>query len=211
LKEIRGFDLQKPVVPRVSWKRSLIISLRQRYRDLIHPLSSLELELSGATVRAEYVDAEGLDRKGAFRVHPSLPTLQLWPDMEAAYEHIRSLARSDEAIIRNIEQLRRVREAEEAVTKARSRGKPPRREDWEVIQEARAQPIRLRTAPVEGEESSLVTLQEIGQAVASRRADILQRSGVLPKEPVRVPLRPDAPVRLRSKISIRLIVQFDQA
>jgi hypothetical protein len=86
--------------------------------------------------------------------------------MEAAYEHIRSLARSDEAIIRSIEQLRRVREAEEAVTKARLRDKPPRREDWEVIQEARAQPIRLRTAPVEGEESGLVTLQEIVQAVA---------------------------------------------
>lgn len=192
----------------MSREKSTIRSLRERYRDLVHPLSRLELKLSGATIRVEYIDAEGLGRKGVFRLHPRLPALQIWPDMETAYEYIRSLVRADETIIRSIEQLRRVREAEEAVMKARSRGKPPRREDWQIIQEARAQPIKLRPGIVDRAVRNLVTFREIEQAVAIRRDEILQRRRALPKEPIDVRLRPDAPIQLRSRISIRLIVRF---
>jgi len=193
----------------LSREKTTIRSLRERYRDLVHPLSNLELRASGAMVRAEYIDAERLGRRGAFRLHPRLPAIQIWPDAETAYNYIRSLTQTDEEIVRGIDQLRRVREAEEAVMRARSRGEPPNRRDWQIIQEARARPMRLRPPVEEGSSGSVVTLREIEHAVAVRRAEILQRRRALPKEPVEVRLRPGAPARLMSGVSIRLMVQFD--
>lgn len=203
------YGCSRPAVYRLFRGNTTIRSLRDRYRDLVHPLSNLEIKVSGATVRAEYVDAEKLGRKGAFRLHPRLPAIQIWPDMETAYKYIRSLTQTEEDIVKGIEQIKRVKEAEEAVTRARSRGEPPSRKDWQIIQEARAQSMRLRPSIVEGSLSSVITLKEIEQTVTVGRADILQKHRALPKEFVEVRLRPSAPARLRLGVSIRLMVQFD--
>jgi hypothetical protein len=193
----------------LSREKTTIRSLRDRYKDLVHSLSNLEIRVSGATVRAEFIDTERLGRKGAFRLHPRLPAIQIWPDMETAYKYIRSFTQTDEDIVKGIEHLRRVREAEEAVTRARSRGEPPSRRDWQIIQEARAQPMRLRPSIEEGSLGSVITLREIEHAVTVGRTDILQKHRALPREPVEVRLRPGAPTRLRLGVSIRLMVQFD--
>lgn len=193
----------------LSLEKSTMMSLRGRYSDRAHPLSVLEIKLPGLIVRAEYIDTDGSGRKGVFRLHPRLPALQIWPDMDTANEYLRSLTQADEKIIRSIEQLRRFREAEEALIKARSRGEPPRREDWLVVQEARATPIRSRLSRDEETTGGLVTLKEIGQAVAAGKAEVLRKHRVLPKEPVKVQLKPGTPFQLKSRASILLVVQFE--
>lgn len=117
----------------MSWDKTTIRSVNERYRDLFHPLSNQELRASFATVRAEYVDAEGLSRRGAFRLQPRLPAIQIWRYAETAYNYIRSMTQMDEEIVKGIDQLRQVREAKEAVAGARSRGELLSRRDWQII------------------------------------------------------------------------------
>ena len=193
----------------MSWERRTIVQLRDRFRDLVHPLGILELRVSKATVKLRYIDPEGLGRRGAFRVHPRLPALQIWPDEDEGYEFIRSMARSDEAIIRQIEHIKRVRDAEESLMRARAKGEPPRREDWQVAQEARIQRTKQMQPMDEDVEGRIVMLKEIEDAVRIGRDDILRRSRTLPREPIEVRLDPKAPVRFRQKIQIRLFVQFE--
>jgi len=62
----------------------MIAHLRDRYRDIIHPLDRLEIAFPRANVRIEYVDRGNEGKKGAFRVHPRLPVLQIWPDSSSS-------------------------------------------------------------------------------------------------------------------------------
>ncbi len=193
----------------MSSEKTTMVSLRGRYGDRVHPLSVLEIRLQGVMVRAEYIDTDGFGRRGVFRLHPRLPALQIWPNLDTANEYLRSLSQADEKIIRSIEQLRRVREAEEALVKARSRGEPPRREDWLVAQEARTPPIKSGLSREKETTGGMVTLKEIDQAVASSKVEILRKQRALPREPVKVQLKPGTPIQLKSRASILLVVQFE--
>lgn len=192
----------------MSWEKSAIIKLRERFRDLVHPLSNLKIRVSGATVRMKYIDTEGLGRKGAFRIHPRLPALQIWSDLEDGYAFIQSLVKMDEDIIEQIERIKRVRNAREALMAARSRGEPPRREDWLVAQEGDALSIRARR-PTEDETSGrLVMLRDIEDAVRMGRSEMIQRRRVLPTEPFEIRLDPKAPIHTIMRIQIILVVHF---
>lgn len=192
----------------VSWESRAIVQLRERFRDLIHPLSSLEIRVSWAMVRAKYIDTEGLGRKGAFRVHPRLPALQIWPDLEDGYAFVQSMVEMDEDIIEQIERTKRVRDAREALMAARSRGEPPRREDWLAAQEADALPIRARRPTEDETKGRIVMLREIEDAVRMWRSEIIQRQRAFPAEPVEIRLDPKAPIHLMRRIQILLVVQY---
>lgn len=106
----------------------MIAQLRERYGDVVHPLYLLEIALPRAKVRMEYVDRSGKGRRGAFRVHPRLPALQIWPDVETGRRLLRAMAGVEEDIMRRIHMRERLRDAKEEIVRAHSRGEPPRRE-----------------------------------------------------------------------------------
>ncbi|UCH57650.1 MAG: hypothetical protein JSV18_01660 [Candidatus Bathyarchaeota archaeon] len=186
----------------------MIIQLRERYRDLVHPLSRLEIFFPGAKVRLEYLDLSRQDKKGAFRVHPRLPALQIWPDMESGERLLRSMGRTEEEFLNRIRIQEQLREAREAIMQARARGRPPSQEDWKLVQETRLRPLKPGRSSNTELEGRVLKLKEIESAVVQERRDLLRMRGVLPTEAVEIPLKPDAPTMLRPSIQVKLRVQF---
>jgi len=88
----------------------MIAHLRDRYRDIVHLLDRLEIAFPRVKVRMEYVDRGNEGKKGAFRVHPRLPVLQIWPDIESGRRLLRVMPSVEGEIIQRIHMQERLRE-----------------------------------------------------------------------------------------------------
>ena len=186
----------------------MIDQLRGRYGDVIHPLDNLEIDLQTAKVRLEYIDRSGAGRRGAFRVHPRLPVLQIWPNVEIGLELIRAMEEVEEEIVQRIRLQERLRDAKEEIVRSRSRGEAPRQEDWSFVQESRIPPPRTDRRLDRGLEGRTITLKDIERAVAMERQELLKRRRVLPDGAAEIRLDAGAPVKLRPLIEIKLLVEF---
>jgi len=191
-------------------ERALIADLRARFSDAVHPLSQFDLRTAGATVRLEYSDSEGRGRRGAFRVHPRLPSLQVWPDMSNGQRFMSSRDEHEERLRGRVDRYERIQRAKEAVAEARYRGTTPRQEDWEAAREAISPSIRAARAPEEADEGRTVRIREILGAVEQERRALMDREGALPTSPVRVRLKGEAPVKLRASVPINLVIAFER-
>ena len=185
----------------------MIAQLRERYRDIIHTLDRLEIALPLAKVRMEYIDRSGRGRRGAFRVHPRLPALQVWPDVATGRRFLRVMAGVEEEIIQRIQLQERLRDAKREVARARSSGAPPRPEDWRLVL-SQIPPLRAGQ-PVERElEGRTIVLKDIEQIIARERRELHKRHRALPKAAVDIRFDAGAPVKLRHPIELRLWVRF---
>jgi hypothetical protein len=191
-------------------ERALIADLRARFRDAVNPLSQFELRTVGATVRLEYSDSEGRGRRGAFRVHPRLPALQVWPDMSDGQRFMSARGEHEERVRGRVDRYERIQRAKEAVAEARYRGTTPLQEDWETAREAMSPSIRTARAPEEAGEGRTVRISEILGATEQERRMLMDRDGVLPPKPVRVRLKGEAPVKLRASVPINLVITFER-
>ncbi len=57
----------------------------------------------------EYVDRGNEGKKGAFRVHPRLPVLQIWPDIETGRRLLMDMASVEGEIMQRIQLQERLR------------------------------------------------------------------------------------------------------
>lgn len=187
----------------------MIAQLRDRYRDSVHSLNRLEITFPTAKVRMEYIDRSHSGKKGAFRVHPRLPALQIWPDVEEGQRLLRAYARVENEIIQRIQLQERLRDAKEAIAKARSNGVPPRTDDWKLVQETQIPPIRNGRSVDRRLEGRTITLSEIEQAITRTRRELLRNRRPLPREPVEIRLKSGVPVKLRPSIGVRLRVTYE--
>jgi hypothetical protein len=185
----------------------MIAQLRERYRDIIHTLGRLEIALPMTKVRIEYIDRSGRGRRGAFRVHPRLPALQVWPDVATGRRFLRIMAGVEEEIVQRIQLQERLRDAKRQVARARSRGAPPRPEDWRLVQ-SQIPPLRAGQ-PVERElEGRTIVMKDIEQIITRERRELLKKRRALPKAAVDIRFDAGAPVKLRHPIELRLWVRF---
>jgi hypothetical protein len=191
-------------------ERALIADLRARFRDAVHPLSQFELRSGSATVRLEYSDNEGRGRKGAFRVHPRLPALQVWPDASDGQRFLRAMGEHEERIRDRVDRYERIQRAKEAVAVARYRGTTPRQEDWETARGAMSPSRRAARTQEEADEGRTVRISEILGAMEQERRMLIDRDGALPLDPVRVRLKGEAPLKLRASVPINLAISYDR-
>jgi len=186
----------------------MIAHLRDRYRDIVHPLDRLEIAFPRAKVRMEYVDRGNEGKKGAFRVHPRLPVLQIWPDIETGRRLLRDMASVEGEIVQRIHMQERLRDAKEAIVMSRARGEPPRRDDWRLVQESQIPPLMNSRRVDRDLEGRTIILKDIERSITSERRELLRRRRILPKEAVEIRLKSDVPVKLKPTIEVRLWVQF---
>jgi len=186
----------------------MIAQLRERYRDIIHTLDRLEIAIPMAKVRMEYIDRSGRGRRGAFRVHPRLPALQIWPDVATGRRFLRVMAGVEKEIVQRIQLQERLRDAKREIARARSRGVPPRPENWRLVQESQIPPLRAGQ-PIERElEGRTIVMKDIEQIITRERRELLRRYRALPKTAVNIRFDAGAPVKLRHPIELRLWVRF---
>jgi hypothetical protein len=117
------------------------------------------------------------------------------------------MAGVEEEIVQRIQLQERLRDAKRQVARARSRGAPPRPEDWRLVQ-SQIPPLRAGQ-PVERElEGRTIVMKDIEQIITRERRELLKKRRALPKAAVDIRFDAGAPVKLRHPIELRLWVRF---
>ena len=178
------------------WERDTVDRLRQRFSDLVHPLNRLELRIEDVSVKFLLEDG-----KGAFRVHPRTPTLQLWSTIEEGNSYLKELSSINSTFRNDVSRVSEVKAAREAILKARKRGVAPKASDMKI---AGGDASRVRKGASRFQDKKLmeVKLAEIGTAVK----DVRQTHRLDAANPLVVPLRTRAPVRLARSLPLKLVL-----
>lgn len=184
----------------------VINQLRDTYGDRVHPLGRLEINLPLARVRMTLRDRNDEELEGAYRIHPRMPSIEVWPDVKTAEESMVIRNKREDSIVDRIDLQDKLRAAKEAVMEARLRGEPPKQEDVDFIDGARLRPT-FPGKTITIQPSRIITLKEIEEAVNSARR-ISGESNRSRYKPLEIPLRHGAPVRIMSSIPVILVVEF---
>jgi len=184
----------------------VITHLRDTYGDRVHPLGRLEINLPKAQVRITLRDRNDVELEGAYRIHPRLPSIEVWPDVKTAVESMAIRNRREDSIVDRIDLQNKLRAAKEAVMDARLRGEPPRQEDVDFIDGARLRPTFPGKSVID-QPSRIITLKEIEEAIVSARR-ITGAYTRTSHKPFEIPLSYGAPARIMSTIPVILVVEF---
>jgi len=184
----------------------VINHLRNAYGERVHPLGRLEINLPIARVRMRLRERNEGEKEGAFRIHPRLPSIEVWPDVKTAGESMEIRDRREDAIVDRIDLQNKLKAAKEAVMDARLRGEPPRQEDVDFIDGARLRPT-FPGKSIINQPSRIITLKKIEEATISARR-ITGANTRTSHKPFEIPLNHGAPARIMSTIPVILVVEF---
>ncbi len=176
----------------MSWEKVSIHQLRDRFNDIVLPLKRFELLLD--TIQIGMMITSG---EGAFRVHPRLPAIQVWPSMKEGYEYMKKMKSTESKIIQDMKSLSKVRAAKDAVHRARQEGRAPRSEDLKLsdIRVDRREKLSPQIPVHE------VNLREIFSTVIKNGVGLQNQTELI------IPLGDNRPVKISKRLPIRLVLK----